>query len=154
MTPTSTTTTTTLQHHRSAVAAMYAGLALTVGAAIAPYVDRATAGVLAAHVHSGYPAYSQERADSAVTTWLVILSVVGVLGVAGWIGAIRAVRSDRRWARWTATILFALGASVALTLLLVREPTGQLGLPPVLGWIGVLPSLAGALAVFRLWRRA
>ena len=33
---------TTAHHERSAIAAMYAGLALTVAAMIVPYVDHAT----------------------------------------------------------------------------------------------------------------
>ena len=35
------------KHEQSAVAAMYAGLALTVGTLIVPYIDHATANVLA-----------------------------------------------------------------------------------------------------------
>ena len=149
-----TMTSTTMNQHRPAVPAMYAGLALTVAATIAPYVDRATTGVLASHIDAGWPAYGQARIESAVTTWLVILSVLGALGAAGWIGTIWAVESGKRWARWTATTLFALGISIALTLVFITEPTGQQGLPPALAWIGVLPSLAGAVAVARLWRRS
>jgi len=150
-----TMTSTTMNHpHQPAVRAMYAGLVLTVAATIAPYVDRATTGLLASHIHAGWPAYSQARIDSAVTTWLVILSVMGALGVAGWVGTIWATRSGKSWARWTATSLFALGVSVAMTLALVTEPTGQQGLPALLAWIGVLPSIAGAVAVVRLWRKS
>jgi hypothetical protein len=78
---------------------MYAGLALTVVATIAPYVDRATGHVLADHIRAGYPTYSQERIDSAVTTYLVILTVVGVLGVVSWVWTTWAVKSGKRWAR-------------------------------------------------------
>jgi hypothetical protein len=151
---TTMTSTSTNQHHQSAVRAMYAGLVLTVAATIAPYVDRATTSALASHIEAGWPAYSEARIDTAVTTWLVILSALGALGVAGWIGTIWAVRSRKGWARWTATTLFALGISTALTLVFITEPTGQQGLPPALAWIGVLPSLAGAVAVSRLWRRS
>ena len=147
-----TMTSTAMNQHRRAVPAMYVGLALTVATTIAPYVDRATTGVLASHIAAGWPAYSQARLDSAVTIWLVVFSVVGALGVAGWIGTIWAVESGKGWARWTATTLFALGISIALTLVLITEPTGQQGLPLVLAWIGVLPSLAGAVAVAKLWR--
>ena len=79
------------RRHRPPLGAMYAA-ALTVVATIAPYVDRATGHVLADHIRAlAHPAYSQERIDSAVTTYLVILTVVGVLGVVSWV-----------WTTWAA----------------------------------------------------
>ncbi|MEU8248888.1 hypothetical protein [Nonomuraea sp. NPDC048916] len=134
--------------------AMYTGLVLTVAAMIAPYVDRATGHVLADHIRAGYPAYSQERIDSAVTAYLVILTVVGVLGVVSWVWTTWAVRSGKRWARWAATAMFALGTSVALTGLFVKDTSGDTGLAPLLGWIGMAPCLAGLVAVAMLWRRS
>jgi hypothetical protein len=136
------------------VLAMYAGLVLSVVATIVPYVDRATSQTLTAHVRAGYPSYSPERVDSTVTVWLAILSVVGLLGIASWVATIWAVRARRRMARWAATAMFALGTTVGLALLLSKEPTGQLALPPLLGWVALLPCLAGAVAVIQLWRRS
>ncbi len=69
-------------HERSAIAAMYAGVALTVVAIVVLYVDHATGNVLADHIRAGYPTYSQARIDTAVTAYLVYLSVVGALGIA------------------------------------------------------------------------
>ena len=86
---------TTTQQQRPALGAMYAGLALTVVAMVAPYVDRARGNVLADHIRDGYPTYSAGRIDSAVTAWLVILSVVGALGVVTWLGTIWAVRARK-----------------------------------------------------------
>jgi hypothetical protein len=143
----------TTPQQRPAVAAMYTGLALSVIALAVPYVDHATANVLAAHIRDGYPAYPPARIGSAATTYLACLSVTGALGIACWLGTIRAVKAGRRWARGAATVLFALGASVALTGLLVRDTSGGTGLPPLLGWTGMLPALAGLLAVVLLWRR-
>jgi len=131
---------------------MYAGLVLTVVATIAPYVDRATGGVLADHIENGYPTYTQDRIDSAVTLWVLILSVVGALGVLSWIWTIWAVRTEKEWARWAATTMFALGTSLALTALLIKDTSGDTGLAPLLGWIGMLPCLAGLVAVALLWR--
>ena len=141
-------------HRRSALGAMYVGVLLTVLATVAPYVDRATAGLLATHIREGYPDFPPARVDSAVTTWLVLLTVVGVLGLAGWLLSIRAVSAGKPWARWAATGLFALGTAVALTALLVEDTSGATGLAPHLGWIGILPSVAGAVAVTMLWRGA
>lgn len=73
----------------------------------------------------------------------MVLTVVGALGILSWIWMIRAVKAGKSWAPWAATTMFALGTSVALTALLVKDTSGDTGLPPLLGWIGVLPCLAG-----------
>ena len=75
---------------RSAIAAMYAGLGLTLVAMLVLYVDHATANVLADHIRAGYPSYGQVRIDSAVTTYLIYLSALGALGVLSWLCTIWA----------------------------------------------------------------
>lgn len=133
---------------------MCAGLGLTVVAMIAPYVDRAGANGLAGHIRAGYPAYSQARIDTAVRSYLVYLTVIGVLGIASWLGTIWAVRAGKRWARWVAAAVFAVATTIALTDLLIKDTSGDTGLPAVLGWLGLLPCLAGLLTVGLLSRRS
>ena len=133
---------------------MYAGLGLTLAAMIVAYVDHATGNVLASHIRAGYPTYTQARIDTAVTTYLVYLSVVGALGIICWLAAIRAVKAGKRWARGAATAMFALGTGIAVIDLLIKDTSGDTGLPPLLGWAGMLPCLAGLLAVTLLWRRS
>ncbi|MEU9636067.1 hypothetical protein ACGFZZ_09765 [Streptomyces tendae] len=132
---------------------MYAGLGLTVLATAAPYADLADSRLLADHIRAGYPAYSQTRIDSAVTTYLVLLSVVGALGVLAWLWSIWSVRADKQWARPVATVLCALGAGAGLTGLLIKDTSGATGLPSALGCAGTAPCLAGVLAVTLLWRK-
>ena len=143
-----------VKHERSAIVAMYAGVALTLVAMIVPYVDHATANVLADHIRAGYPTYTQARIDTAVTTYLVYVSIIGALGVTGWLWTIRAINAGQRWAREAATTMFVLGTGIALFDLLVKDTSGDTGLPPLLGWIGMLPCLAGCLAVTLLWMRS
>lgn len=137
---------------RGPIGLMYTGLGLTVIATVAPYADRATTHLLADHIRGGYPSYSQSQVDSAVNTYLVLLSVIGALGVLAWFGATWAVKAGKRWARLASTMVFVLGAGVGLTGLIVKDTSGATGLPPALGWAGVAPSLAGALAIALLWR--
>jgi predicted permease len=85
-------------------------------------------------------------------TYLVSLSIVGVLGIMCWFFVIQAVRRRRRWARSVATLVLFVGTSVGLFGLLVRDTSGDTGLPPSLGWLGMLPCLAGVVAVSLLWR--
>ena len=145
---------TTTYHERPAIGTMYTGLGLTVVALIVLYVDHVTANVLADHIRAGYPAYAQARIDSAVTTYLVYLSVVGALGIICWLWTIWAVKAGKRWARGAATAMFALGTGIAVIDLLVKDTSGDTGLPPLLGWAGMLPCLAGLLTVVLLWRRS
>jgi hypothetical protein len=140
----------TTDHPRLAIATMYAGLALTVAATAVPYVDHTA---MADHLRAGYPAYTEARIDSAATTYLVYLSTVGALGVVGWLGTIWAVKAGKRWARGGATAMFALATSIALFDLLVKDTSGDTGLPPLLGWVGLLPCLAGLLAVTLLFKK-
>jgi hypothetical protein len=149
--------TATTHHHprrRGALTAMYTGLALTVAAVAALYVDQATGNVLADHIRAGYPDYSENRIDDAVTAWLVMLTITGALGLVGWTTTIHAVRRERKWAPIVAVTMFAIGATVALSALLVRDTSGDVGLAPLHGWIGLTPSLAGLVAVVLLWKRS
>ncbi|MEU8705310.1 hypothetical protein [Streptomyces sp. NPDC048565] len=141
-------------HGRMTLGAMYTGLGLTVVATILPYVDRVTTHLLADHIRAGYPSYTDARVDSAVTTYLVLLSVAGALGVLAWLWTIRAVKGRKRWARPVATALFVIGTGIALTGLLTRDTSGDTGLPTVLGLAGTAPSLAALVAVTLLWRRS
>ncbi|MET9266868.1 hypothetical protein [Amycolatopsis sp. NPDC004079] len=132
---------------RGPLAAMYAGLALTVLATVAVYLDRGTTHLLADHIRTGYPSYSPAQVDSAVTTYLVVLSAIGALGVLGWLTAAWAVKAGKKWARPAASVLLVLGTSVGLAGLLAKDTSGATGLPPELGWAGTIPCLAGVLAV-------
>jgi len=138
-----------IRYRRSAIATMYVGLALTAAAMLVPYV---TGPVLADHIRAGYPSFSAARVDTAVTTYLIYLSVVGALGVLGWLGTIWAASTGRSWARGAATVLFATGTGIALFDLLVRDTSGDTGLPPLLGWVGLAPCLAGLVTLVQVWR--
>ncbi len=132
---------------------MLAGMALTLLVAIVPFVDGATTHLQARHILAGYPSYSAGEVQSAAGVYLAYLAVVGVIGAAGWLVAIFATRAGKRWARWLATGLFVIGTAVALFNLAVTDTSGDTGLSPVIGGLGLLPSLAGLVAVILLWRK-
>lgn len=137
-----------MQHKRWAVRAMYAGLGLTVLATAIPY---ATKDLLADHIRAGYPAYAPAQVNTAVSTYLILLSVIGALGVLAWIGTTWAVRAGKRWARPAATVMLVLGLTIGLTALVTRDTSGDTGLPATLGLLGMVPTLAGLVAVGLLW---
>ncbi|MFB4315498.1 hypothetical protein [Actinomadura sp. 21ATH] len=138
---------------RWATAAMWAGLGLTVAATAAPYLDRATLHLLADHIRAGYPGYSQEKIDTAVTAYLMLLTAIGACGAVAWLWTIRAVGRARRWARPAATAMLVLGTCTGLAMLLTRDTSGDTGLPPELAWTGLAPCLAGLATVALLWTR-
>jgi hypothetical protein len=134
---------------RPAVAAMYAGLVLTVAATVVPFVER---NVLADHVRSGYPEYSDGRVSSSTNAYLIYLAAVGALGVAAWLWSIRSTRKPGRGALIVTTTAFVLGSGIALTNLFVNESNGDRALPTSLGAVGLAPVLPGLVAVAMVWK--
>ncbi|WP_218951939.1 hypothetical protein [Amycolatopsis anabasis] len=135
---------------RRALVAVYLGLALTVLAALAVVVD---GDGLARHLHdiedSWIGVAKANETPSVVTTYLF---VVAALGIVSWLVTAWAVRRRKRWARPFATTVFVLAAGIAVLNLTMRE-YGRTILPALHGVAGVLPCVAGLVAVVLLWRR-
>src|SRR5690606_36573882 len=104
-------------------------------------------------IHTSYPTYTEEQVDTAVNAWLMLLSVIGALGVLGWIWTMWTIKADERWARWSALPIFVIATGVALAALLSKHTSGDVGLAPPLGLVGILPRLAGLWVVVALWRK-
>jgi hypothetical protein len=135
---------------RRAVAAMYVGLALTVIAMIVPIVEQTSTDTLSRHLHDVYAGYDVDApAASAVVAYLV---TIGGLGIVAWLWTLWAIRRRKRWVRPAATALFLLAGAIALADLTVQE-YGRTILPTQLGLVGLLPCIAGLLAVILLWMR-
>lgn len=137
---------------RTPIATLLAGLGLTVTGLVVLYVDYLAGNVLRGHIRSGYPALPATDIDTAATIYLVYLSILGVLGILFWSVTTWAVATGKRWARWLATAIFLLAGAVALTNLMITDTSGDTGLPPLLGWLGMLPCVAGLAVVVQLWR--
>jgi hypothetical protein len=137
----------------STLTAMSAGLILTIVATVVPFLRTPTGELIARHVRAGYPSYDDRQVGAAVMIYLVGLAVVGVLGTACWVVSIVATHAGKRWVPWVATVAFVVGTGIALFDLSIRDTSGDTGLPPLVGWIGVLPSVAGFVAVLLLWLR-
>lgn len=147
------TATRSTGRRRRLLAVMWAGLVLTVIAAVYPFVDRTTTHALADHVQAGYPSYGAGEIDTAVTAYLVILSIVGGAGLIGWLGTLWAAKAGKRWTRWAATGLFVVALCIALAGLTVTDTSGDAGLAPAIGWLQMLPCVPGLPAVVMLWER-
>ncbi|TQL67771.1 hypothetical protein FB381_1653 [Nocardioides albertanoniae] len=138
----------------STVLVMLTGLALSVAAVAVVYVDRATTNVLADHIRAGYPSYGEDRIGEGVRVYTTYLTVLGAIGVIGWAVSLWVSRVRPRVAPWLVTTLFLLGTGVALFNLTIRDTSGETGLAPQIGWVGMLPSIAGLAAVVLVWRES
>lgn len=137
---------------RAVLVAVYAGCALTVLAALAPFLSPFSQ-ALADHVQSGYPDYDEAKVDEVVVAYQMLLAMVGVLGIGCWLWTLWTVRSGKRWAPVSATVLFVGALCVALLGLTLKDENGEVGLAPLLGWLTTLPCVAGLAVVVLLWRR-
>ncbi|MFG1947069.1 hypothetical protein [Nonomuraea sp. NPDC048826] len=135
-----------------ALGALKAGLGLTVLATAVPLIDLVTLDSLTGHVRAAYPQWSADLVAMDRDAIVIALTVIGALGVAGWLVAIRAVAAGARWARVVTTVLFALGAVIALTTLSLSGGAYENVVPYLYGTLGALPVAAGAVAVARVWR--
>jgi hypothetical protein len=143
--------TATLRRSRLAISTMSTGLALTVVASIAPYVDRDADNGLAGHIRAGYPTYSPARVDRATDIYLAYLTGLNLLAVGCWLAVMWAVVKDKGWAFRAAVLIFFAAVAINTFNLLVKDTSGDTGLPRALGWLGLLPCLPGliSLAVLR-----
>ncbi|PRZ41558.1 hypothetical protein CLV47_109105 [Antricoccus suffuscus] len=137
-----------------AVLAMYVGLALSAAAAAVVIIDQATSDTLWRHMIATYSVdYNHvEMADSKSILLTYLLSIA-VIGIACWLWMAWAVTKGKRWARAVSTLIFVLAACIALFNLVGSEDGYGRLLPTLYGLVGVLPSVAGLVAVILLWRR-
>ncbi|WP_181274369.1 hypothetical protein [Brevibacterium oceani] len=139
------------QYSGSTFVALWVGLTLTVVAAACAQLGRPLIGD---HIRSGYPSMSQNEIATGVDFYATSLTVVSVLGVLGWAVTIWSAHRGSRWIRWAAPVLALTGTSVAAFALLVRDTSGDTGLPPLIGTIGILPCAAGLIAVVLMFTRS
>lgn len=138
----------------SARVALYIGAILTIATTALVHIDHATANVLASHIQAGYPSYDRGSIATAAITYIGYLTALGAVGLIGWATTIWAAGRQKRWARWSALAFFIAAVSTALFNLLIRDTSGATGLPPLLGWAGILPCIAGLAATALMWRPA
>ncbi|NQE91540.1 hypothetical protein [Nocardia terpenica] len=138
---------------RRAVASLYVGLALTVIATVlVPIVVAYATNSYTNYIQNAYPDYSTAQVDNYRQTIAIYLVVNGVLGVLAWLWIARQARRQTRTAPFLAVVLFVLGVCWALFNLLVKDSTGYPALTTLMGVIGLVPAIAGLVAVVQLWR--
>jgi hypothetical protein len=132
---------------RPAVTAMGIGLLLTVITLIALIIDQASGSSIADHVNALYAPLGLHPDPNVLFGYLY---VIGGIGVLLWLTMIWGVRRDKRWARVVASFVLVVATSLALLVLFVSEYGGQI-FPTLWGILGLLPCLAGLVAVILLW---
>ena len=144
---------------RAAVKLMYAGAAVsTVNLIIFLAV---TGGIMARHAILGYHLTAAQVSQLLNTPAITIPIVLDLVPIALWLWMARATGRGRNWARILSTALFGL-ATLSLTSVFPQPvfnisfvPAVHLSFVPALGpGVTVLTWLAGAAAVWLLWRPA
>ena len=135
------------QDRHGAVTAMGVGLLLSVATLIALIFDQTNGDGLALHVQDLYAPYDLNPDPNVLFGYLYVTTVVGILM---WLTTIWSVRHRKPGARVVATIVFVFGASLAFFNLVVSEYGTQL-FPTLWGFLGLLPSVAGLVAITLLW---
>jgi hypothetical protein len=131
---------------------LYSGLILTALLALAPLIDIATADTIADHVRAAYPNWSAGDVEKDRNAIAIYLAAVGILGSGGWLWTIRSVTRRPERAYRPATIMFVLGACVALFDLTYGSEQYDRTVPLLYGLLGLIPLLPGTVAVVRIWR--
>ncbi|NUR92922.1 MAG: hypothetical protein HOY71_53370 [Nonomuraea sp.] len=129
---------------------MYAGLALTVLATIAPLIDLFTTDLLGEHDRAAYPDWGPDLVAADRNAIAIYLIGAGVLGIVCWLVTIAA--AGRRWAAIAGTLFFAAGTVLALANLSMGGEKYDVVVPYLFGALTLLPCLAGLAAVVSLWR--
>lgn len=132
---------------RAAPTAMGIGLLLTAGMLIALIVDQATVHSIANHVDALYAPFDLHPDPNVL---FGIQYVIGAIGILLWLTTMRAVLRNKRGSRVVSSIVFLAAASLALLVLVVSEYGTQI-FPPQWGVLGLLPSVAGLVAVIAMW---
>jgi hypothetical protein len=127
----------------NAVKLMYVGAAVST---VSLVISLASIGGTKDAIRKARPSLTATQVNQ-LNTFIIALAVVsGVIGVALWLWMARANGQGKNWARILSTVLFGLATLDLFGVL--SQPKTALGLIfPVLTW------LAGAGAVFLLWRK-
>ena len=151
MTTTAPPADTKARTRHPAAPALWAGLALSALATVAPLLDVVSTGTIEAHVRATYPDWPQEWIDADTTALAAGLGVIGLLGIVGWLITLRATARLRRWVPVVASVLWVVAATVIASV--TAAPMGAYDrlVPTGLGILAALPPLAGVVAVVQLW---
>ena len=135
---------------RGATLALRVGLALSLASAVGLFIDQTSAHSLAEHVSAQYSPYGAVPDPNVLFGYLY---ATAGLAIAAWLIALRGVRSRKSWVRLFASVTFLVGAMLAVFNLVIRE-YGTPIFPVLWSVLGLLPALAGLVAVRLLWTRA
>ncbi|TFD61706.1 hypothetical protein E3T39_06660 [Cryobacterium suzukii] len=139
--------TATSMRWRGATIALLVGLVLSVVLLGGVVIDQTIVHSLLHHVEALYAPY-ELQADPNVL--FVYLYATGLIGIGFWLLVIWGARAGRPWTPIVTTLVFLIGAGLAVFSLVVAEYDTQI-FPQLWGVLGLLPSVAGLVAVLLLW---
>lgn len=135
---------------RRVTLALRVGLALSLASAVGQFIDQTNAHRLAEQVKAQNLEYGAVLDANVLFGYLY---ATAGLAVAAWLIALFGVRSRKSWVRVFASLAFVVGAVLAIFNPVIIEH-GALAFPVLWSVLGLLPALAGLVAVSLLWTRA
>lgn len=133
---------------RAALPALGVGLLLTSVMLVALVIDQASIFSIAGHVEALYAPFGLHPDPNVL---FGILYVSGAIGILLWLVTIWGVRTRKPGARVLPGIVLFIATSFAVFVLLVSEHGTRI-YPTAWGLAGLLPCVAGLVAVTSLWR--
>ena len=134
---------------RGATLAISIGLVLSVASIVGLLVDQMSVGNLADHVTAQYSPYGE--VPDSIVLFAYLYTTAGP-GVVTWLIALRGARRRKPWVPLLAGMTFVVGAVLVVFNLVITEHGTQI-FPVLWSVLGLLPSVAGLIAVILLWTR-
>lgn len=128
---------------------MWVGLALTLITVLALVRDQTSVHSLAAQVDAHYSPFGLHPDPNVLFAFMYVTAAIGMLL---WLTTIWAVRRQKPGIRLVASAVFVGATGIAALVLLASEYEGRV-FPTIWGVLGLLPCIAGLVAVALLWTR-
>lgn len=138
---------TKLQNWRGATVAITAGLLISVALLVMVIIDQTSIHSLAHHVEAQYGPHDLHPDPNVLFGYVY---VIGAFGFALQLVALRGARRRKRWVQIVAGLIALVGVALAAFTIIVSE-FGERIFPAIWGALGLLPSVAGLVAVTLLW---
>lgn len=148
-----TVSTTKSTTKRKVMLSILAGFLLTLGSTLYVVIDVATTNRLTDHIRAAYPTWSQNDVNADKLAIVSYLIGFGILGLTTWLWSASVVKNEKPWSRKAITTAFFVGTGLALMNATLSGGAYDQIVPTAYGVAGLIPSVAGLVAVILLWKR-
>lgn len=150
---TATAPATARRSSQRALPSILAGFVLALGGMLYVVIDVTTTNRLTNHIREAYPNWSQTDINADKVAIVSYLVGFGILGVITWLWSAWVVKREKPWARKAITTVFIIGTGLAVMNATLSGDAYEQIVPTSYGVAGLIPSVAGLVAVILLWKQ-